>query len=205
MKANRKDLLKTDNRAEVGIGTMIVFIATILVAATAAAVLIDTSGKLQERSSATGNEATKQVASNLVVAGVYGVRTAGNALNDLNITVGLAPGASPIDLEQVKIRMTDGDTRVELDHADDCGANDVFCIEELRDPKATMSATVFVLSPGGLVNIQIDLDSADAGAGMLFAERTEVILQLIPEVGSPIDASFTTPPAYGDDLTIILR
>lgn len=206
MKANRKGIFRTDDRAQVGIGTMIVFIATILVAATAAAVLIDTSGKLQERSSKTGNEATQEVSSNLIVKGIYGDRSGSTKyIENLNLTLGLAPGASAVDLKQLKILMSDGDTRIELDWRADCGIADVFCVSEVRDPKGTISNSAPVMTAGGLVNLEINLLDANAGANLTFAERSDVTVQLIPEVGTAVNADFTTPAAYGADTVIILR
>ena len=208
MKANHKSLWTRDTRAQVGIGTMIVFIATILVAATAAAVLIDTSGKLSERSSTTGNEATKQVASNLLLNGVYATRAAaGNDLQNLFFKVGLAAGGTSVDLAQMKILISDGDARVILTHDTDnvCDTADTYCATELRDPKLTFTDTTgpYVISKGGLFDIQIQTgDMADIAD---IPERTTVTVILMPEVGASVHADFTTPPTYGQDLTVHLR
>ena len=119
MKANNKIFLRKDTRAQVGIGTLIIFIAMVLVAAVAAAVLIQTSGVLQQKAQATGKQATQEVSSNLNIKGIEGIR-ANNVSSENNplstridlikVRVGLNVGSAPVDVNQVVISITDGTT-----------------------------------------------------------------------------------------------
>jgi archaeal flagellin FlaB len=198
MKANQKSLLANDTRAQVGIGTMIVFIATILVAATAAAVLIDTSGKLQERSSSTGTEATQQVASNLVLLQVTGSRAdVDDDIQHVNFTLSLAPGASLVDLQQLKVRISDGSDITTFSYVDGPSDVETFNATFQRDHGDTNP----VMSRGDLVSIHVDL----AANSLEIEERQRVSVTFIPEVGSQLDSSFTAPLSFGSSKQILLR
>ncbi|WP_135806378.1 archaellin/type IV pilin N-terminal domain-containing protein [Halorussus marinus] len=67
----------TWERAQVGIGTLIVFIAMVLVAAIAAGVLINTAGFLQSSAEQTGEESGAQVTNQLQVISTTGQVTTG--------------------------------------------------------------------------------------------------------------------------------
>ena len=62
---------KQDTMAAIGIGAMIVFIALILVAAVAAAVIIQTAEKLQQNAQSTGDDTTDEMSGKIQVLNVF--------------------------------------------------------------------------------------------------------------------------------------
>ncbi len=122
MKANRIHSMKNDTKAQVGIGTLIIFIAMVLVAAVAAAVLIQTSGILQQKAQQTGKQSTQEVSANLMIKNIEGVRaktgiTLSGTIDLLKIQLGLNVGSSPVDINQMVISVTDGTTSHNLVYA----------------------------------------------------------------------------------------
>jgi archaeal flagellin N-terminal-like domain len=61
-----------DDRGQVGIGTLIIFIAMVLVAAVAAGVLINTAGLLESTASDTSADSQAQVSNQLAVVSAVG-------------------------------------------------------------------------------------------------------------------------------------
>jgi flagellin-like protein len=100
-----------EERGQVGIGTLIVFIAMVLVAAIAAGVLINTAGFLQTKSEATGQEASSQVSNRVTVVSAYGDVTGENdngvanqSVEYVNLTVMRAAGAENINLSSATVQ-----------------------------------------------------------------------------------------------------
>ncbi len=100
MKNERKNE-QSDNVAAIGIGAMIVFIALILVAAVAAAVIIQTAEKLQQNAQTTGEDTTDMMASKIAIKSVVIVNT-----DDLYVTFELAPGSDPVTATTIQWLIT---------------------------------------------------------------------------------------------------
>ena len=97
------ELFDDDNdRGQVGIGTLIVFIAMVLVAAIAAGVLINTAGFLQSSAEESGEQSASQVTNRLQVVNAVGEDIvedeAGDEVTTVELTVKKAPGADNVDL-----------------------------------------------------------------------------------------------------------
>jgi archaellin len=82
-----------------GIGTLIIFIAMLLVAAIAAGVLIQTTGTLQEKSLTTGQQAKTQISTNIRTVEVSATNGTSRSLTDFRHIIKLAPGSDPIKLD----------------------------------------------------------------------------------------------------------
>jgi len=97
---DKKDI-QHDDEADIGIGTLIVFIAMVLVAAVAASVIIQTAESLQQRAYAVGKQTIRDVSSGLRIIGVSGYTDANKTKIDyLAIAVATRAGSLDIDLNK---------------------------------------------------------------------------------------------------------
>jgi len=147
------------DRGQVGIGTLIVFIAMVLVAAIAAGVLINTAGLLQSQAEATGEETSQQVSDRVVVQSVSGTASSGT-ITAIDVVVRRSPGAGDINLQNVIIETFAGGSSETLTHTADARSTTEFDVE----PIGTLSTTDTLSGSAERAELQFNSPS-DLGPG----------------------------------------
>ena len=169
------------DRGQVGIGTLIVFIAMVLVAAIAAGVLINTAGLLQSQAEATGEESSQQVSDRVVVQSVSGTATGGtpNKISNIDVVVRRSPGAGDINLQNVIIETFAEGSSETLTFSDGSATTTTFDVVPVTSLSSTDTLTgsadraelKFVspsdLGPGQSITITI----TTAAGGTAFVEK----------------------------------
>ncbi len=169
-------MFKDTDRGQVGIGTLIVFIAMVLVAAIAAGVLINTAGLLQSQAEATGEESSAQVVDRVQISTVTGstinqsdegdatVEDAEN-VSLVELTVFRSPGADDIDLTNSIIEVFANGQSDTLTFAGDSGDDIVASGDDIREGSdgGDIDDANFTDEDGSTFGIQ-DIQDAEDGA-----------------------------------------
>ncbi len=103
-----------NKKAEMGVGTLIIFIALLLVAAVAAGVIIQSAISMQEKALLTGDQAKGQIATYVESVEIDGVDGSDADLELIEQILRLAPGADPIKLSQATVVIALHDTSATL-------------------------------------------------------------------------------------------
>jgi flagellin FlaB len=186
---------ESGNRGQVGIGTLIVFIALVLVAAIAAGVLINTAGFLQSQAEQTGEDSTAQVANNLQFASAYGtVNSGGDGVSSVDIVVQLAPGSEDLNLNNTRVQAFQEDA--------------VTLEGEINGSQVSGGGAI--ISEGETRTITLDDTGVGDGTGFASAltlgEGQEAEIVLVTDDGSQVSNVITAPDpiieASGNDIRL---
>ena len=118
---------KRKNRGEMGVGTLIIFIAMILISAIAAGVLLQTGSYLQEKSLSSGRQSRSEVSTNVKAIEVSATDGRDGTINYFSTIFKLSPGSDAIRMDDVALTESTLDTTSYLKQRNDSlPINDVF-------------------------------------------------------------------------------
>jgi archaeal flagellin FlaB len=194
----KKTWLKKDRRGEMGVGTMIIFIAMILVAAVAASVLIGTANKVREQAQNTGDQAINNVASGFVVQDVTGTVNAGfTQITDLTVQMRLQAGSPNINMNLVSIQVVSENANALLKFAAGSATASGAVANSYYGTNTTGSTTTWtganrVVSQGDQITVTI--------TGLTLGYSAAATIKVVPSYGSSTTVNFVTPAFYSTPL-----
>jgi len=201
-----------DDRGQVGIGTLIVFIAMVLVAAIAAGVLINTAGFLQSSAEETGQQSSDQVTNRLDAVNTVGtnIDSSANTVDQVEITVKRAPGAGNIDLGQVIMQVVHSSGSYDLTQATTADS-DEFSISTVQENEGdtSISDSQVLNDPADRATITIDIDDVfaetdGASGGNGLNEGDTATLWLNTQSGGTTELRLVVPETLSSDSAVRL-
>jgi len=204
-------LLKKDNAA-VGIGTLIIFIAMIVVAGMAASVIIQTMNSMEQQALRTGQDTLRDISSGLKVSHVSGFYN-GSTIDQIAIFLETTAGSDDIYLMEAYITLSDASKQVILNYTtsvfSDSVSNGLFGTVNssnlspttygmmvVRDVDNSITSSSPTINDEDLVVLLVNTSECFSGIGT----RTEVSGNIVPEQGISGVISFTTPSALIDTI-----
>ena len=204
--------LKFDDNAAIGIGTLIIFIAMIMVAGMAASVIIQTMNSLQQQAMSTGIETMRDVSSGLKVSQITGYYN-GTDITQLAIFIETTAGSMDIDLTYAYVSLSDTSNQVILNYTNSVYSATVsdglfgtlnssrlssttYGLMKIRDIDSSCTATNPTINSDDLVILLVNATDCFSG----ISTRTDVAGSVVPEQGVSGVISFTTPSAFIDTI-----
>lgn len=203
---------KFNDNAAIGIGTLIIFIAMIMVAGMAASVIIQTMNSLQQQALVTGEETLKDISSGVRVTHVSGYYD-GTTISQLAVFLRSMGGSGDVDLTYAYFSLADESKQVILNYTTSVYGDSVssglfgtlnssnltattYGLMVIRDVDSSISSTSPTINSDDLVVLLVNCTKCFSG----ISTRTEVFGHIIPEYGFRGVLSFTTPSAYIDTI-----
>jgi flagellin FlaB len=201
-------MLLTEKNAAIGIGSLIIFIAMILVAGIAASVFIQTMNSLEQQALQSGQEAIKDVSSGLRVTQVSGYNN-GSTISQIAIFLRTTAGSDYIDLTYTYLSLSDTSKNVILDLNtsvysssvsgglfgtlnDNALTSTTYGLMIIRDVDNSCTPTTPIINSDDLVVLLVNTTACFTGLDV----RTEVTGNVVPEYGISGVIGFTTPSSY---------
>jgi flagellin FlaB len=180
-------MVYTNKKGDQGIGTLIIFIALILVAAVAAGVLIQTASSLQSKSLDVGRQSQEKITTSLEIVQINSRDTSDGVINasldTFEIVSRLGSGSIPIKLSDLSITVDTQSGSQTVVYQAGAYSTTTFNITYFKP-----AVNAGYLSPGDLVRIAFQ-------STYNVSEQGTATLTLLSRNGAPQPIKITTPSA----------
>ena len=210
----KKHKIKYEENAVVGIGTLIIFVAMVLVAAVAASVIIQTSETLQQRAQAVGKQTIRDVSSGMKIIDLTGYTDETRTkIEYLAITVKPRAGSYDIDLtetllyiqyDNLTVLTHDNQTDLNMDGAHEDG---IFHTLNMSNLTSTNYGVVAIHDSDDSITDNFGMSTSDTAMLIVnlsasFSDTEgltpgeEFLGRLVPEIGAAGTFIVTAPTVF---------
>ena len=197
-----------DETAAVGIGTLIIFIAMLLVAGITASVIIQTMNSFQQQALKTATETIKSISSGLRVTHISGYYN-GSVITQLAFFVSPIAGSESIDIKYTYISISDSVNKIVLGYSNNSFSPSVsnglfgtlnasnltsstFGLMVIRDIDLSCNSNNPIINNGDLVVLVINTTACFSGINT----NIDVSGNVVPENGISGWIAFKTPSFF---------
>ena len=182
-----------------GIGTLIIFIALILVAAVAAGVLIQTASTLQSKALDVGRQSQEKITTDVEVVQLYAYNTSdgwiNGTLDNITVVVRLGSGSSPVKLSDMIIKYDVPSGSQTVRYGIENATEETYGVEYIINGSNHQR---HYLVEGDLASFEFVVQN-----GTLVPENAGTTLRVIARNGAIKPVELTTPPAMVETITYL--
>jgi archaeal flagellin FlaB len=209
-------MVRINQRGAIGIGAMIIFIAMVLVAGIAAYVILQTGNQLEMKSSTTGTQTLKNVATGVKISTIEAHNSSGK-IDKILIGISVRAGSPDVALDKTLVELTNSTVKCVLKYNSSCWVNATAGVANIFLANAFST----VASDFGLIVINDDDHSCSQNLPMLTSDDTVMIAinttalfngipknvniqgNVIPEEGSWGIIQFRTPSGFAQEVFML--
>lgn len=201
-------IIITNKNAAIGIGSMIIFIAMILVAGIAASVFMQSMNTLQEQATKTSSETIRDISGGLKVSHITGYSNL-LSITKLAIFVEIITASKPIDISRISTTISDANQKIFLEYNSSCFNDSItnglfnsinfenlksneFGLVVIRDIDSSITSNSPIINNDDLIILLINTSISLSGINT----NTHINGKIYPEFGISGHIDFTTPSAY---------
>ncbi len=193
-----------DEKGMMGVGTLMIFIAIVLVSAVSAGVFIRTVTMLKQQAEQSAEEAMAEVSTYIKVRSMLGIRNkTGTGLKKIYVNLGVGPGTPPQNLENLLIQVDNGDAQKALEYSPDKASGENFTAVALKDPEGEFDREDNpLISSGTTLQLTFNITQIDGNTTGSFdlPPQTEMNIQFTPKHGASTIEILVTPSVYHKDI-----